>query len=135
MSRPAVGKQKTTVPKLLEKKQKGEKIVALTAYDATFARLEDKAGVDIILVGDSANMVVAGEPDTLSISLDEMVYLTRYASRGVKNALLAADMPFGSYQVSKEQAIESALRLVKEGGAEAVKIEGGEPHFDAIHRL
>ncbi len=129
------GPRKITAPGIIRMKAEGRKIAALTAYDATFAAIEDAAGLDLILVGDSAAMVIAGHPDTLSISLDEMVYLTKWVSRGVKHALLVSDMPFGSFQVSPEQTIEAVVRLMKEGRAEAVKIEGGEPMVETISRL
>ncbi len=127
--------RKITVPGIRAMKREGRKIAALTAYDASFAALEDAAGIDIILVGDSAGMVIAGDPNTLSVTLDEMVFLTKSVSRGVKHALLVADMPFGSFQVTPEKTIEAALRLVKEGHAEAVKIEGGAPMLESIDRL
>lgn len=107
------------------KKAKGEKIVMLTAYDATFARLLDRAGVDSILVGDSVGMVVQGHDTTLPVSLEEMVYHTRAVKRGTRRALVVADMPFLSFQVSVKEAIRNAGRLIQEGGAAAVKIEGG----------
>jgi 3-methyl-2-oxobutanoate hydroxymethyltransferase len=129
------GVRKVTVPDLVAMKQRGEKIAALTAYDATFAAIEDAAGLDLILVGDSAGMVVKGEPDTISIDLDEMVFLTRNVSRGVKRALLAADVPFGLVHLGTEAALEGAVRLMKEGRAEAVKIEGAGPALEPIQRL
>jgi 3-methyl-2-oxobutanoate hydroxymethyltransferase len=110
-------------------------LAALTAYDFSFARLFDRAGVDIILVGDSLGMVVQGESTTLPVTLDQMVYHTRCVRRGVERALLVADMPFLSYQPSLERAIESAGRLLKEGGASAVKLEGGTALAPAIRRL
>ncbi len=128
-------KRKVTVPWLVRMKQKGLRIAALTAYDFTFAAIEDSAGLDVILVGDSAGMVIAGNKDTLPVTLDEMVFMTRNVRRGVKTALLVADMPFGSFQVTPEKTIEAALRLMKEGGAEAVKLEGGKPMLETIQRL
>jgi len=127
--------KKVTVPDLLAMKSRGEKIAALTAYDATFAAFEDAAGLDVILVGDSAGMVVKGEADTISITLDEMVFLTRNVSRGVKRALLVADVPFGIMHPSTESAVSGAVRLMKEGRAEAVKIEGAGPLLEAISRM
>ena len=114
-----------TVPEFLAAKAKGRRLTMLTAYDYTMARLLDAAGVDSLLVGDSLGMVVQGQPDSLAVTLDEMVYHTRLVARGVRRALVVADLPFMSYQVSPQQALESAGRLVKEGGAHAVKLEGG----------
>jgi len=106
-------------------KQKGEKITALTAYEALFAGFIDSAGIDVVLVGDSAGMVFAGHDTTIPVTMDDMVYHAGSVRRSVKNALLVVDMPFMSYQVSVEEALRNAGRLVKEGGAEAVKLEGG----------
>ena len=116
-------------------KQRGEIITALTAYDATFARLEDEAGVEIILTGDSLGMVIQGLETTLPVTLDELIYHTRACSRGIKYALLIADMPFMSYQASIEQALTNAGRCLKEGGAHGVKLEGGEPMAETVRRL
>ena len=102
-----------------------EKITCLTAYDYSFARILDQAGIDILLVGDSVGCVFQGQENTLPVTLDEMIYHTRAVVRGRKRALVIGDMPFLSYQVSREQAINNAGRLVQEGGAEAVKLEGG----------
>ncbi len=128
-------RRKVTVPWLIRMKQKGLKIAALTAYDFTMAAIEDSAGLDIILVGDSAGMVISGAPDTLAVTLDEMIFMTRNVRRGVKTALLVTDMPFGSFQISKEKTVEAAIRLMKEGGAEAVKLEGGKQNLEAIRHL
>lgn len=114
-----------TIPELMAKKGK-EKIVALTAYDVQFARLLDEAGIDLLLVGDSAAMIMMGYEDTLPITMEEMLVFTRAVSRGTKRALVVGDMPFLSYQVSDEEAIRNAGRFLKEGGAQAVKIEGGQ---------
>src|SRR5436853_6742131 len=114
-----------TIHSLRQMKERGYKIAMLTAYDATFARLLDEAGVDILLVGDSLGMVVQGQDTTLPVTLDEMVYHTRMVARGRQRALVLGDLPFGSYQASPRRAVESAVRLVKEGGAGAVKLEGG----------
>lgn len=111
------------------------KIAALTAYDATFARLEDEAGLDLILVGDSLGMVVQGLDTTLAVTIDEMVYHTRICSRGVRRALLVSDMPFLSYHESPAQALRNCGRCIKEGGAKAVKLEGGAEIADTIRRL
>lgn len=114
-----------TIPALMAKKGR-EKIVALTAYDVQFARLLDEAGIDLILVGDSAAMIMMGYEDTLPITMEEMLVFTKSVSRGTKRALVVGDMPFLSYQVSDEEAIRNAGRFLKEGGAQAVKIEGGQ---------
>jgi 3-methyl-2-oxobutanoate hydroxymethyltransferase len=119
-------RRRTTVRDLLEMKQRGQRIVALTAYDYLFARLVDDAGVDLILVGDSVGQVFAGYDSTLPVTLDDMIYHTRAVRRGVKHALLVADMPFMSFQVSPEETLRNAGRLLKESGAEAVKLEGGD---------
>ncbi|HYR95124.1 MAG TPA: 3-methyl-2-oxobutanoate hydroxymethyltransferase [Candidatus Binatus sp.] len=117
--------KKVTVPDVLRMKAAGERITMVTAYDHAFARLLDEAAVDLLLVGDSLGMVVQGLPNTLPVTLDEIVYHTRIVVRGRQRALVVGDLPFGSYQASPTQAVESAVRLVKEGGAEAVKLEGG----------
>jgi 3-methyl-2-oxobutanoate hydroxymethyltransferase len=111
------------------------KISVVTAYDVVFARLADEAGLDVVLVGDSLGMVVQGETTTLPVTLDEMVYHTRIVSRGVRRAHLVADMPFMSYQASIEDGLRAAGRLVKEGRAEAVKLEGGVGVAELVHRL
>src|SRR5512137_3096003 len=107
-------------------KREGRKIAVLTAYDATFARLLDNSGIDVLLVGDSLGMVVQGLPNTLPVTLDEMIYHCRMVARGVQHAHVVADMPFLSYQASIEDGVRAAGRLLKEGAAEAVKLEGGE---------
>jgi 3-methyl-2-oxobutanoate hydroxymethyltransferase len=114
-----------TVPDFLAAKARGQKLTVLTCYDYTMARLLDAAGVDSLLVGDSLGMVVQGQPDSLAVTLDEMIYHTRLVMRGITRSLVIADMPFMSFQVSPQQALENAGRLVKEGGAHAVKLEGG----------
>jgi len=118
-------RKKVTVPDVLRMKAAGERLTMVTAYDHAFARLLDEAGVELLLVGDSLGMVVQGLPTTLPVTLDEIVYHTRMVVRGRQRALVVGDLPFGSYQASPTQAVESAVRLVKEGGAEAVKLEGG----------
>ncbi len=127
--------KKITAPYLKEMKKKGEKITALTAYDATFARILDEAGVEVILVGDSLGMVIQGRETTLQVTLEDVIYHTRAVSRGIKRAHLVADMPFMSYQISPEQALESAGRLIKEGFAEAVKLEGGVERAETIRKI
>ena len=121
-----------TVPDFQGAKARGQRLTMLTAYDATMARLLDAAGVDSILVGDSLGMVVQGQVDCLAVTLDEMIYHTRLVMRGVCRSLVVADLPFMTYQVSPQQALESAGRLVKEGGAHAVKLEGGVRSAPAI---
>ena len=116
-------------------KRKGEKLTMLTAYDFTFARIFDTAGVELILVGDSLGNVIQGCDTTLPVTLDEVVYHTRMVVRGAPRALVIADMPFGSYQVGPEDAVRSAIRLVKDGGAQAVKLEGGAHVAEAIERI
>ncbi|MFH0765754.1 MAG: 3-methyl-2-oxobutanoate hydroxymethyltransferase [Calditrichota bacterium] len=128
-------KSAVTAQDILRFKSEQRKITALTAYDATFARLEDEAGIDIILVGDSLGMVIQGQPHTLSVTMDELIYHTRACARGVSRALLVADMPFLSYQVSVEEALRNAGRCLKEGGAAAIKLEGGEFIAPTIERL
>ncbi|MCK4640862.1 MAG: 3-methyl-2-oxobutanoate hydroxymethyltransferase, partial [Candidatus Marinimicrobia bacterium] len=117
--------KKVRVSTILKKKADGIKITALTAYDYTFGYLIDEAGVDLILVGDSCGNVCAGHETTLPVTVDEVIYHTRSVRRGVKRALLVADMPFMSYQETIEQALHNAGRFMKEGRAEAVKMEGG----------
>jgi 3-methyl-2-oxobutanoate hydroxymethyltransferase len=127
-------RSKITVPVLRQKKLKKERISVLTAYDATFARIFDEAGIDVLLVGDSLGMVVQGLDSTLPVTLDEMLYHTRAVARGVKSALIVGDMPFMTYQVSEERALENAGRFLM-NGAHAVKLEGGIPMQKTIARL
>jgi len=128
-------RSKITVASLKEKKLRHEPITCLTAYDYVSARLVDEAGIDIVLVGDSLAMTMLGYDNTLSVTVDEMLHHTRAARRGVKNALLVADMPYGSYHTTAEEAVRNAARFVKEAGAEAVKIEGGDKRADLIRRI
>jgi 3-methyl-2-oxobutanoate hydroxymethyltransferase len=121
-----------TVPDFVAAKARGHRLTMLTAYDYTMARLLDDAGVDSLLVGDSLGMVVQGQTDSLAVTLDEMIYHTRLVARGVRRSLLVADLPFMTYQVSPQQALESAGRIIKEGGAQAVKLEGGARSVAAI---
>jgi 3-methyl-2-oxobutanoate hydroxymethyltransferase len=127
--------RQVTVPDFIAAKSRGHRLTMLTAYDYTMARLLDDAGVDSLLVGDSLGMVVQGQPDSLAVTLDEMVYHTRLVSRGVRRSLLVADLPFMSYQISPRQALKNAGRLVKEGGAQAVKLEGGVRSTAAIRAI
>src|SRR5690606_2477345 len=126
---------KITVPELRRRKLAGPKIAMLTAYDATIARLLDQGGADVLLVGDSLGMVVQGLSSTLPVTLDEICYHGRSVARGIQRAHLVLDMPFMSFQVSSEKALEAAGRLMKEGAAEAVKLEGGEVAAEAIARI
>jgi 3-methyl-2-oxobutanoate hydroxymethyltransferase len=127
--------EKVTVPQIVKMKQAGQKIAVLTAYDYSFARILDDAGIDILLVGDSVGSVVQGQESTLPVTLEEMIYHTRIVARGRKRALLVADMPFLSYQVSVEEAKRNAGRFLSEGGAEAVKVEGGVPVLKTIEAI
>jgi 3-methyl-2-oxobutanoate hydroxymethyltransferase len=127
--------KKVTSASLRERKGKGEKIAVVTAYDAAFARLAERAGIDGVLVGDSLGMVVQGLPNTLQVTLDEMIYHCRMVARGVQRAHVVADMPFLSYQVSVEEGVRAAGRLLKEGAAEAVKLEGGAEVAGLVARL
>jgi 3-methyl-2-oxobutanoate hydroxymethyltransferase len=139
---PSAGNGKVTVPSILQRKPgvtpetpSPAKITCLTAYDYPTARLLDEAGVDILLVGDSLAMVVLGYESTLPVTLEEMLHHTRAVRRGTHHALLVADMPYGSYHDDPMEAVRHAVRFVKEAGAEAVKIEGGERRMDLITRL
>jgi 3-methyl-2-oxobutanoate hydroxymethyltransferase len=116
-------------------KAAGRKIVVVTAYDALFGRLVDEAGVDCVLVGDSVNQVLAGEPSTLSATLEQMIYHARAVRRGVRRALVVVDLPFLSYQVSREEALRNAGRVMKETGAQAVKLEGGVAMAETVRAL
>ena len=126
---------RVTIQTLQEKKTQGHPIVALTAYDYATSRVVDEAGVDLILVGDSLAMVVMGYDNTLPVTMEEMLLHTRAVRRGVKHAMVVADMPFGSYQVSTAEGVANATRFLKEAGAEAVKIEGGTSRIDLVKRL
>ncbi len=121
-STPAPGK--LPLPELVQMKRRGDKIVMITAYDAPAARIADEAGVELILVGDTAAMVMLGHESTLPVTLDEMIFLTRAVTRAARGPLVIGDLPFGTYEVSDEQAVASAIRMVKEGGADVVKLEG-----------
>jgi len=126
---------KVTTASLQQKKLNREPITCLTAYDYTSARLVDEAGIDLILVGDSLAQVMLGYENTLPVTMDEMVHHTRAVKRGVRRALIVADMPFSSYHISRREALANAARFVKDGGAEAVKVEGGEKRAELIRRL
>ena len=127
--------RKIRVPDLVLMKERGERIVMLTAYDATIARLLDRAGIDLLLVGDSLGNVILGLDTTIPVTLDAMIHHTRAVTRGANRALVVADMPFLTYQVSPEQAMQNAARLFQEGGAAAVKLEGGRAVVETVRRL
>jgi 3-methyl-2-oxobutanoate hydroxymethyltransferase len=130
-----VPRPRFTLPELAAMKPRGERIVMVTAYDAPGARLADEVGIELILVGDSAAMVVLGHDSTVPATVDEMVVLTRAARRGAQRALLVADMPFGSFQVSDAEAITNAVRFVKESDADAVKLEGGGASLSRVRSI
>ncbi len=127
--------RKVTTHRLFEMKQRGEKISMLTSYDYTTAQIVDGAGVDVILVGDSASNVMAGNVTTLPITLDQMIYHGKSVVRGVKRALVIVDMPFGSYQGNELEGLASAIRIMKESHADALKLEGGEEVIDTVKRI
>jgi 3-methyl-2-oxobutanoate hydroxymethyltransferase len=126
---------KVTVPGIMAMKEQDKKITMLTAYDTPFARILDQAGVDILLVGDSVGSVVAGYPNTLPVTIDEMIYHTRAVVRGIERSLVVIDMPFMSYQINIEDAKRNAGRMIKESGAEAVKLEGGVTMKETIEAI
>ncbi len=126
---------KITTHSLQEMKRNGEKIAMLTAYDYSFAKLLDSADIDIILVGDSASNVMAGHETTLPITLDEMIYHAKSVIKGINRCLVVVDLPFGSYQGNSKKALESSIRIMKESGAHAVKLEGGTEIEDSIKRI
>jgi 3-methyl-2-oxobutanoate hydroxymethyltransferase len=128
-------RQKVTIASLREKKTHREPITCLTAYDYATARLVDEAAIDVILVGDSLAQTMLGYENTLTVTVDEMLHHVRAVRRGVKHAFLIGDMPFGSFHITAEEAVRNAARFVKEGGAEAVKMEGGEKRADLIRRV
>jgi 3-methyl-2-oxobutanoate hydroxymethyltransferase len=135
MSKATQNYTRITTRTLAELKAKGEKIAMLTAYDFTMAGIVDKAGIDIILVGDSASNVMAGHETTLPITLDQMIYHAASVVRGVERALVVVDLPFGTYQADSKEALRSAIRIMKEAGAHAVKLEGGSQIQDSIERI
>lgn len=132
---PASDRKRITTHQLQEMKQRGEKIAMLTAYDYSMARIIDRAGMDIILVGDSASNVMAGNETTLPITLDQMIYHATSVVRAVKRALVVVDIPFGYYQGSSGEALRSSIRIMKESGAHAVKLEGGSEVKDSVLRI
>ena len=124
-----------TTAKLRQMKQNGEKIAMLTSYDYTLARLVDEAGIDMLLVGDSGSNVVCGTQYTLPITVDEMIFLAKGVVRAAQHALVVCDMPFGSYQISKEDALRNAVKMMKESGCDALKLEGGEEILPSIKHM
>ncbi|HEX6701174.1 MAG TPA: 3-methyl-2-oxobutanoate hydroxymethyltransferase [Gaiellaceae bacterium] len=131
---PAPGK--LPLPELAQMKARGDRIAMVTAYDASSGRLADQAGIDLILVGDTAAMVVLGhESSTVPVTMEEMLFMTRAVTRGARRPLVVGDMPFGSYQVSDEDAVRNAIRFVKEGGADVVKLEGAGPSLSRIRAI
>jgi 3-methyl-2-oxobutanoate hydroxymethyltransferase len=126
---------RVTIHTLRQMKERGEKIAMLTAYDATFARLLDESGADVLLVGDSLGMVVQGHDTTLPVTLEEIIYHTRTVVRGATRAHVVGDMPFGSYQAGLDQGVANAARLMKEGGCHSIKLEGGAQHAELIQRM
>ena len=127
--------KKVTIHTLRKMKQAGERISMLTAYDASFARLLDRAGIEVLLVGDSLGMVVQGHDTTLPVTMDQMVYHCAAVSRATEHAHLVGDLPFGSYQTSADEAVKNAMRIVSEGGVESVKLEGGAEYADIVRRI
>ena len=130
-----VQNSRMTTAKIRQMKQNGEKIAMLTSYDFTLASLVDEARIDMLLVGDSASNVVCGNMYTLPITVDEMIFLTKGVVRAAQHALVVCDMPFGSYQVNADEAVRNAIKILKESGCDAVKLEGGEEIIDAIRRM
>ncbi len=128
-------KRKVTTQRLIEMKKNGQKVAMLTSYDYTMATIVDGAGVDVVLVGDSASNVMAGNATTLPITLDQMIYHAQCVTRGVKRALVVCDMPFGTYQISREEGVRNAVRIMAESGADAVKLEGGEEIIDTVRGI
>ncbi len=126
---------KLTLPELLAMKERGERIVMVTAYDAPGARFAEDAGVDLLLVGDTAAMVVLGHDGTTPVTMEEMLFMTRTVARTARRPIVIGDLPFGSYQVSDEHAVENAIRFVKEAGADVVKLEGAGPSLSRVQAI
>ena len=127
--------KKITTQRIMQMKKDGKKIAMLTSYDYTMAQIVDQAGMDIVLVGDSASNIMAGDLTTLPITIDEMIYHARCVARGVKRAMGICDMPFGSYQISREDGIRNAVRMMAESGVDGLKLEGGEEFIDTIRGI
>ena len=130
-----VQNSRMTTSKLRQMKASGEKIAMLTSYDFTLASLADEAGIDMLLVGDSASNIVCGNQYTLPITVDEMIFLTKGVVRAARHSLVVCDMPFGSYQISEEDAVRNAIKIMKESGCDAIKLEGGEEILPAIRHM
>ena len=130
-----VQNSRMTTAKIRQMKVNSEKIAMLTSYDFTLASLVDEAGIDILLVGDSASNVVCGNQTTLPITVDEMIFLTKGVVRAAQHALVVCDMPFGSYQINEDEAVRNAVRILKESGCDAIKLEGGEEILPAIRHM
>jgi 3-methyl-2-oxobutanoate hydroxymethyltransferase len=135
VTRKASREHRVTAPSLSRMKRRGDPIVMLTAYDFTFARIFDTSGIDVLLVGDSLGNVIQGQDTTLPVTLDEVIYHTRMVARAAQRALVIADLPFGTYQVCEEEAVRNAVRCMKDGGAQAVKLEGGTHVAATIQRI
>src|SRR5256885_14636453 len=135
MSLAKTDEKKITTHTLQEMKKRGEKISMITAYDFSFAKIFDNAGIDILLVGDSASNVMAGHETTLPITLDQMIYHASSVVRAVKRALVVVDLPFGSYQGNSKEALNSSIRIMKESGAHSVKLEGGREVKESVERI
>jgi 3-methyl-2-oxobutanoate hydroxymethyltransferase len=127
--------RKITTQRLMEMKQRGEKISVLTAYDYSMASIIDRAGIDLVLVGDSASNVMAGNTTTLPVTLDQMIWYAQAVRKAVKRALVCVDLPFGSYQGNSKEALCSAIRMMKETGADAIKVEGGKEIKESVERI
>ena len=132
---PLITQKRLTIPEVVAMKRDGKRITMMTAYDVAFARIVDQAGIDMILVGDSLGMVMLGYPTTVPVTMDDMVRHAAAVSRGAKHAVLLGDMPFGSYQTSREDALRNASRFLKEAGMDAVKLEGGHEVVDTVRAL
>src|SRR6187455_2480212 len=135
MSTAKAEEKKITTHTLQEMKKRGEKISMLTAYDFSMAKILDAAGIDVLLVGDSASNVMAGHETTLPITLDQMIYHAQSVVRGVKRCFIVVDLPFGTYQGNSKEALNSAIRIMKETGAHGVKLEGGEEVVESVKRI
>jgi 3-methyl-2-oxobutanoate hydroxymethyltransferase len=131
----SASRAKLPLPELAQMKRRGERIVMVTAYDAPGARFAEDAGIDVVLVGDTAAMVVLGHEGTVPVTMDEMLFLTRTVARAARRPVVIGDMPFGSYQVSDEDAVRNAIRFVKEAGADAVKLEGAGPSVSRVRAI
>ena len=127
--------RKVTTHRLIEMKQQGQQIAMLTSYDYTMAKIVDQAGIDIILVGDSASNVMAGNVTTLPITIDHMIYHASSVMRGVERALVVCDMPFGTYQVNATEGVKNAIRIMQESGCDALKLEGGEEVIESVKKI